>query len=161
MRVSVLAFMILGAAGSVGCGAEVDYVPRTAEAHAALDPSDVEVYTAGKPDWEYEMVGSFQEESADGVPGGRPGLAALLRELGAERGCDAVIMGGNVSRFDGEYRHHSSWSFLSSRRDRRRSGSEWVPVFQHLGTNAVCAVRVDRTASAHPAFNEWQTPYAF
>lgn len=69
MRVSVLAFMILGAAGSVGCGAEVDYVPRTAEAHAALDPSDVEVYTAGKPDWEYEMVGSFQEESADGVPG--------------------------------------------------------------------------------------------
>ena len=160
MRASVLALLLLGAgaSGSVGCaGAEVEYVPRTAEVHVPVDPSEVEVYTDGKPDWEYEMVGYFQEQSADGVPGGRRGLAVLLREMGAERGCDAVILGGNVSRFNGEYRYRSARSIWSwRRRDRRRSESEWVPVFESFGTNAVCAVRVERAeASTHPQITQW------
>jgi hypothetical protein len=129
--------------GSLACApVRVDYMPvDPIHARAPTDPEDVEVYPQDGPDWDYVLAGDFQEESRDSVPGGRAGLVALLRQLGAEEGCDGVIVGGNVGRFIGEYvtagRHgRRRWSDGSSANRSAR------PLFERFGVHAQCVARM-------------------
>jgi hypothetical protein len=134
---------------------QVKYVPGRGGIHPARAPRDVEVYTANGPSWDYEVAGYFQEEDFDSVPGGRPALAMLLRELGAQRGCDAVLLGGNVSRFEGEYRAATLlddiltyWLRPQRERDRNRETKRHIPVFKQFGVRARCIMRIEPRAVA-------------
>jgi hypothetical protein len=154
---------VLGCALPMGCSlVRVDYVPGRAAALAPREPraaGDVEVYTYGPPDWDYEVVGYFQEETADSVPGGRPVLALLLREMGAQAGCDAVIVGGKVSRFEGGYEDVSR---SRSGPDGRRSERTRRPVFRYYGTRAACVVRREPIApSGRAEGSDTRTPREF
>jgi hypothetical protein len=143
MRPLLVAALALSLVSLACAPVRVDYTPvDTIPQRAPIDPEDVEVYPQDGPDWDYVHAGDFQEASRDSVPGGRAGLVLLLRQLGAEEGCDGVIVGGNVSRFSGEY-------VTVGRRSRRRSsdGSSASraprPVFERFGVHAQCLDRTD------------------
>ncbi len=164
MRLSlVAAFGLVASLGSPACAAvRVDYTPvDPSHIRAPTDPEDVEVYPQDGPDWDYVLAGDFQEASRDSVPGGRRGVAVLLRDLGAEEGCDGVILGGNVSRFSGDYTLRGGlrrWRWP----DGSRSSNPPRPRFERFGLHAACVVRVAPLGpSAHRIPTAPRTPDEF
>jgi hypothetical protein len=104
----------------------------------AVAPSQVEVFDRDSAPWEYLAIGELQEVYRDSVPGGHRARTMLFRELAAERGCDGLIMNGNVSVFTGAYAYRSG-NRRSSDASRRRG--RWAPVFDLKGEGADCVVR--------------------
>jgi hypothetical protein len=138
------------ALGPLACAssADVAFTPVDPESfRAPVDPTSVEVYAHDAPDWDYVVAGEFQEASRDAVTGGRRGLASLLRWMGAQRGCDGVILGGNVSRYYGrwDYRWKFSWDLFFE--PSFGLEHELVPIFRKLGVRADCVVRTAAPAA--------------
>jgi hypothetical protein len=112
----------------------------------------VEVFDNSPPPWDYAVVRDFQERERNSIPGGQSARTLLFRALAGERGCDGVLLGGNVSSFDGHYEYRS--------RRVNRNGEEvswfgtsetgWYPVFVLRGQHAQCIVRLDRRQSTAP-----------
>jgi hypothetical protein len=116
---------------------------------------DVEVFDNSPPWWDYAVVGDFQEKSRDSVPGGRSGRRALFAALAADAGCDGVVLGGNISAFDGRYKFRplrpSLWDnllrlLLSPGVEAVDREAPPAPVFELRGLHAQCVVRLDGRA---------------
>jgi hypothetical protein len=125
---------------------ELTYAPRPGfptQVGPPRDYRDVEVLDREPPSWDYQVAGDFQEAERDAVPGGRAREALLMRWLASQRGCDGVIVGGNVASFDGRYRYIGR----SRRYADRSPAGRWVAVFDHYGLHAECVVRADGEGS--------------
>lgn len=151
---------------TVGCAApEIRYEALDATFAATAQPrahSSVDVYLYSQPSYEYRVVGRFQEESPDSLPGGRDTMAVAARAMAADQGCDAVIVGGNVSTWSGDYewrRPPIDWAAVFAGTERMRRSAQWMPAFEEHGLSAECVVRTDaRPDVAPPALDESLVP---
>jgi hypothetical protein len=150
---SLLLLLLMMCAGCASV--EVTYEGTT---RTPRDVRDVEVFDNSPPWWDYAVVGDFQEKDRDSIAGGRSGRRALFASLAADRGCDGVVLGGNVSVFDGRYEHEPQWAsvkanlfdllllLLSPVVDTTRHRTSPEPVFELRGLHAQCVVRLDGRA---------------
>ncbi len=152
----VIALALAAAAGPLGCAPiEIQYEPAhmmTEETYIAMSgrpsvaPSHVAVFDRESAPWDYAVVGSLQEVYRGSIPGGPPARKILFREEAGARGCDGVILHGNVSRWDGRYRFVPRWG---RSRDASRRAGRWAPLMVLKGEGADCVVRVGPPDRAH------------
>jgi hypothetical protein len=144
----MLAHLVIASATGLSlqaCAPVIGYTPADPTSlrgpHAT---SEVEVYDRALPDWSFVLAGTFQEAGYDAAPGGPYGFLAFMRTLGAVKGCDAVVVDGSISRFEGEYEtpRRRRW------RDNSPRARPW-PIFDLRGRSARCLVRAE-AGSASP-----------
>lgn len=150
-------------AGPLGCTPiEIQYEPAHAhmtaeETYVAMSgrpsvaPSHVAIFDRASAPWSYAVVGQLQEVSRGSIPGGRPARRMLFREAAGARGCDGVILHGNVSSWDGRYRYVPGWG---RSRDASRRGGRWAPLMVLKGEGADCVVRLGPPDGPHGSDSE-------
>jgi hypothetical protein len=89
--------MVTFAALASGCGTRINDLPLNSpdRAMVARDPQSVEVFSTRKPTRPYVEVSMLEAQQASAYSTDAPGDVMLkLRDYAAQKGCDAIIMGG-------------------------------------------------------------------
>jgi len=97
----IAAFALVVAAG---CGTTIreTVINQPPRAMAARPPESVEMFTSGPPARPHVDVAFIEaEESSSFSTDGTAAMLTKLRQRGAQRGCDAIVVGGLSSRDPG------------------------------------------------------------
>jgi hypothetical protein len=102
MKGSFFAVLMLSLAG---CGTRVDYMRTNSPPRelSARNPSEVEVFTSGRPERPFVEVGIIESQQQSMYSTDQPAkVFESLREEAARQGCDAIILLGSNDAFQAQ-----------------------------------------------------------
>jgi hypothetical protein len=98
-KLSLLALLAFAACGTTIRETQVNSAPRPMPPRS---PASVELFTSGAPARPHVDVALIEAEEQSSFSTSRtPDMLNRLRERGAQRGCDAIVVGGMSSRDPG------------------------------------------------------------